>query len=155
MNTVFFYLLVVVTDYLKNCFEEYKVVTDPSGRYMTNYKRWHLIGLELAVSVASVGLRGEATGFATSFRADVAAMAKRDLDVGETLDGEGGYTVSGALRPTSISVENKYLPLGLAYNVILKNAVQEGQSVTWDDVDIDTTTAAYKLRHEIESEVVS
>jgi predicted homoserine dehydrogenase-like protein len=26
------------TDHLKNCFEEYKVVTDPSGRYMTNYK---------------------------------------------------------------------------------------------------------------------
>ena len=27
------------TEYLKNCFEEYKVVTDPSGRYMVNYKR--------------------------------------------------------------------------------------------------------------------
>ena len=42
------------TDYLRNCFEEYKVVTDPSGKYMTLYKRWHLIGLELAISVASV-----------------------------------------------------------------------------------------------------
>jgi predicted homoserine dehydrogenase-like protein len=74
--------------------------------------------------------------------------------VGETLDGEGGYTVSGGLRPASISVANRYLPLGLAHNVILKNAVQEGKSVTWDDVDIDTTTAAYKLRQEIESKAV-
>ena len=142
------------TDYLKNCFEEYKVVTDPSGKYMTNYKRWHLIGLELAVSVACVGLRGEATGFATSFRADVSAIAKRDLGVGETLDGEGGYTVSGGLRPASISVEHGYLPLGMAHNVTLKNAVPEGQAVRWQDVDIDTTTAAYKLRREIEAKVV-
>ena len=143
------------TDYHKNCFEEYKVVTDPSGKYMVNHKRWHLIGLELAISVASVGLRGEATGFATSFRADVAAIAKRDLVAGETLDGEGGYTVSGGLRPASISVKNRYLPLGLAHNVVLKNAVAQGQSVTWNDVDIDTTTTAYKLRQEIESKIVS
>ncbi len=143
------------TEYHKNCFEEYKVVTDPSGRYMVNHKRWHLIGLELAVSVASVGLRGEATGFATSFRADVAAIAKRDLAVGETLDGEGGYTVSGGLRPASISVKNSYLPLGLAHNVVLKNVVSEGKPVTWNDVDYDTTTPAYKLRQEIESKIVS
>ncbi|MGF1767297.1 SAF domain-containing protein [Enterovibrio makurazakiensis] len=142
------------TDYHKNCFEEYKVVTDPSGRYMVNHKRWHLIGLELAISVASVGLRREATGFATSFRADVVAIAKRNLTAGETLDGEGGYTVSGGLRPASISVENRYLPLGLAHNVILKNTVQEGQPVKWDDVDIDMTTAAYKLRKEIELKYV-
>ena len=87
------------TEYLKNCFEEYKVVTDPSGKYMTLYKRWHMIGLELAVSVASVALRAEATGAAICFNADCAAIAKRDLAVGEMLDGEGGYTVSGGLRP--------------------------------------------------------
>jgi predicted homoserine dehydrogenase-like protein len=45
------------TDYIKNCFEEYKAHTDPSGRYFTLYKRWHLIGLEVGVSVASVALR--------------------------------------------------------------------------------------------------
>ena len=36
------------TDYIKHCFEEYKVVTDNTGRYMSLYKKWHLIGLELA-----------------------------------------------------------------------------------------------------------
>ena len=47
------------TDYIKNCFEEYNAHTDPSGRYFTLYKRWHLIGLEVGVSVASVALRNE------------------------------------------------------------------------------------------------
>lgn len=141
------------TEYLRNCFEEYKVVTDRSGRYMSLYKRWHLIGLELAVSVASVGLRKEATGAATSFRADVAAIAKRDLSVGEVLDGEGGYMVSGGLRPAAISVAEGYLPLGLSHNVRLKNPVPDGQPVTWEDVVVDEGTDAYKLRREIEASI--
>jgi hypothetical protein len=35
------------TEYIRNCFEEYNAHTDPSGRYFTLYKRWHLIGLEV------------------------------------------------------------------------------------------------------------
>ncbi|RMF32857.1 MAG: flagellar biosynthesis protein FlgA, partial [Alphaproteobacteria bacterium] len=71
------------TEYLRNCFREYLIGTDDSGRYSSLYKRWHLIGLELPVSVAAVGLRGEPTGVARSLRADVAAIAKRDLAAGE------------------------------------------------------------------------
>ncbi|MCX8508305.1 MAG: Gfo/Idh/MocA family oxidoreductase, partial [Rhodobacteraceae bacterium] len=64
------------TEYARNCFTEYKVMTDTTGRYSVNYKRWHLIGLELGVSVAAVSLRHEPTGVAREFRADVAAIAK-------------------------------------------------------------------------------
>lgn len=139
------------TEYLKNCFEEYKVVTDPSGRYMVNYKRWHLIGLELPISVASVGIRREPTGVATEFRGDVVAISKRALKAGEVLDGEGGYTVSGGLRPASLSVAKGYLPLGLAHNVTLRKDVAENAPVTWDDVEIDTTSDAYRLRKQVEA----
>jgi predicted homoserine dehydrogenase-like protein len=142
------------TEYLRNCFEEYNVVTDPSGRYMVNYKRWHLIGLELPYSVASVGIRGEATGCAREFRADVAAIAKRDLTAGEMLDGEGGFTVSGGLRPATLSVENGYVPLGLAHQVKLIRPVAEGQAVVWDDITFDNGTDAYRLRKEIEADAV-
>jgi len=83
------------TDYIRRCFHEYGVKTDPSGRYACMYKRWHLIGLEVGISVASVGLRGEATGCATGWRADAVAISKKDLKQGELLDGEGGYTVVG------------------------------------------------------------
>ncbi|MGH6959962.1 MAG: NAD(P)H-dependent oxidoreductase, partial [Dongiaceae bacterium] len=50
------------SDYVARCFGEYGLVTDPSGRYAAMYKPFHLIGLELGISVASVALRGEATG---------------------------------------------------------------------------------------------
>ena len=138
------------TDYLKNCFEEYNVTTDPSGRYMALTRKWHLIGLELAVSVAAVALRGEATGVARAFTGDVVAIAKRDLKAGETLDGEGGYTVAGGLRPAAVSVREGWLPLGLAHGVRLKNDVKEGQPVGRADVDLDPGLAAVKLRRQME-----
>ena len=134
------------TEYERNCFQEYKVLTDTSGRYTSLYKRWHLIGLELPISVASVGLRREPTGVATTFNGDVVATAKRDLAAGEILDGEGGYTVTGGLRPGKASLAAGYLPLGLAHNVKLKNDIADGVPIKFSDVDVDQTTTAYKLR---------
>jgi len=139
------------TDYVKNCFEEYNAHTDPSGRYFTLYKRWHLIGLEVGMSVASVALRGEPTGVATCWNADVVATAKRDLAPGELLDGEGGYTVWGKLLPADVSVRMGGLPLGLAHDVKVVRPVRKGQSLSWSDVAMDASTHAYKIRREMEA----
>ena len=139
------------TEYIRNCFKEYMVRTDPSGRYACLYKRWHLIGLELGISVASVGLRGEPTGAATCFNADVVATAKRDLKPGEILDGEGGYTVWGKLFQAQKSLAYGGLPLGLAHQVKLTRAVKKGQSLSWADVAMDENLPAYKVRREMEA----
>ena len=138
------------TEYIKNCFEEYNAHTDPSGRYFTLYKRWHLIGLEVGMSVASVALRKEATGVAHGWNADVVATAKSDLKAGTILDGEGGYTVWGKLLPANRSVAMGGLPLGLAHDIKVIRPVKQGQSLCWDDVAVDTTTHAYKIRRELE-----
>ena len=140
------------TEYIRNCFEEYNAHTDPSGRYFTLYKRWHLIGLEVGMSVASVALRGEATGVATGWNADVVATAKRDLAPGEILDGEGGYTVWGKLLPAETSMRLGGVPLGLAHDVKVVRPVKKGQSVTWADVAMDTHTHAYRIRRELEAQ---
>ncbi len=139
------------TDYIKHCFEEYNARTDDSGRYFTLYKRWHLIGLEVGMSVASVALRGEPTGVARGWHADVVATAKRDLQAGEVLDGEGGYTVWGKLQPAAKSVALGGLPLGLAHDIKLVRPVAKGQCLTWDDVAIDTSTHAYRIRKQMET----
>ncbi|MBM3397512.1 MAG: flagellar biosynthesis protein FlgA [Betaproteobacteria bacterium] len=139
------------TDYIKNCFEEYNAHTDPSGRYFTLYKRWHLIGLEVGVSVASVALRNEPTGVAVGWNADVVATAKRDLKPGDMLDGEGGYTVWGKLLPAAKSKRMGGVPLGLAHGVKVVRPVAKGQSLCWDDVAMDTSTHAYRIRREMEA----
>jgi predicted homoserine dehydrogenase-like protein len=138
------------SDYVERCFREYGLKTDPSGEFSALYKPYHLIGLELGISVASIGLRGEPTGTPIAFNADVVATAKRNLAAGEMLDGEGGFTVYGKLMPVEESLRLGGLPLGLAHNVKLKRAVAAGESVRWDDVGIDETQLAVRMRREME-----
>jgi len=138
------------SDYVERCFREYGLVTDPSGKYSALYKPYHLIGLELGISVASIGLRGEPTGAPMEFSADVVATAKRDLAAGEVLDGEGGFTVYGKLLPAAESLRLGGLPLGLAHKVRLTRAVGAGQAVRWDDVEIDAAQPAVRFRREME-----
>ncbi|HTP83623.1 MAG TPA: Gfo/Idh/MocA family oxidoreductase [Alphaproteobacteria bacterium] len=139
------------TEYVRRCFNEYGLVTDPSGRYAAMYKRWHLIGLELGISVAAVGLRGEATGCPDGFRADAVAAAKRDLKPGEMLDGEGGYTVVGRLMPAKDSLAVGGLPIGLAHKVKVVKPVKAGAAVRWEDVEVDSTLEAVRVRREMEA----
>ena len=135
---------------MARCFREYGLVTDDSGRYTAMYKPYHLIGLELAISVASVGLRREPTGVAAGWSADVVATAKRDLREGDVLDGEGGYTVWGRLAPATDALALGALPLGLARGVALRRAIPAGSPVTWSDVVCDEADAVIAFRREME-----
>jgi predicted homoserine dehydrogenase-like protein len=138
-------------EYVRHCIEEYRFYPDSSFKYSAMYRPAHLIGLELGISVASIGLRGEPTGSPTGFRSDVVATAKRDLKPGEVLDGEGGYCVWGKQMPATESLRIGGLPLGLAQNVKLKTAKRAGEPVCWSDVEIDHDNAAVRIRREMEA----
>lgn len=140
------------TDYAVQCFAEYGVKTDPSGRFGELYRPYHMIGLELGVSIAAAVLRNEATGAPTGFRGDVVTTAKKDLKAGETLDGEGGYTVFGKLAPAATSLAVNALPLGLAHGAKLIRDVPKDRTVSWDDVELDETQFAVQIRRQLEAE---
>src|ERR1700758_2861395 len=133
-------------DYAADCFRQYGLKTDASGRYAAMYKPYHLIGLELNISVLSAALRKEPTGQPLTFRGDVAAVAKKDLHAGEMLDGEGGYTIWGKLLPAAASLNVGALPIGLAHRLKLKNDVPHGAVVRWSDVEFDTQNETIKTR---------
>jgi len=137
--------------YVERCFSQYGLVTDASGRYTATYKPFHLIGLELSISVASVGLRGEPTGRPDGWRADAVATAKRHLRAGEVLDGEGGHLVYGRLTPAAASLAAGALPIGLAHGVKLRREVKDGAAVRWQDVEIDLEAEAVRFRREMEA----
>jgi predicted homoserine dehydrogenase-like protein len=143
-------------DYAAACFKQYGLKTDDSGRYAAMYKPYHLIGLELGISVLSAALRGEPTGQPREFRGDVVAIAKRDLKAGEMLDGEGGYTVWGRAMPAQTSLALNALPIGLAHRLRLVRHVPQGEVVRWSDVDVsraDAPTAdAIKARRAMEAQ---
>ncbi len=139
------------SEYVERCFAEYGLMTDDTGRYSAMYKPFHLIGLELGISVASAALRGEATGAATGWRGDVVATAKRDLTAGEMLDGEGGFTVWGKLMRAEDSLALGGLPIGLAHGMRLKTSIAEGQPLRWRDVEYDESDTTVAFRREMET----
>ena len=136
------------TDYAAACFKQYGLRTDASGRFAGTYKPYHLIGMELGISIYSAALRGEATGFPSAFRGDAVAVAKRDLAPGDRLDGEGGFTVWGKLIPARRSIDEDALPIGLAKDVEVVNAISSGQIVRMSDVVLNQPEEVLELRHE-------
>ena len=146
------------SDYVERCFSDYGLITDGSGKYTALWRPYHLIGLELGISVAYAALLKQASGVATGFRADVVATAKRNIKSGEILDGEGGYTVWGRLMVGIDSLSLGAVPIGLANGLKLKKSLREGNIVTWSDVEIDDKTTgsmAYITRREMETALKS
>jgi predicted homoserine dehydrogenase-like protein len=139
------------SDYARRCFREYHLLPDQSGTYAALYRPIHMIGLELGISIASVALRGEPTGAPIIFQSDVVATAKRGLKAGEILDGEGGFCVWGKQTPAVTSLEEGYLPLGLASEVRLLNDIAVGERLRWRDVALDPNDPAVRLRRAMEA----
>jgi predicted homoserine dehydrogenase-like protein len=137
-------------DYVKQCFAEYGLHTDASGTYTALYRPYHLIGLELATSILRVGLRREPTGRPIGFYGDAVAVAKRDLAIGDRLDGEGGYTVYGRLMPAGDSLRLGALPIGLAHQIEMDRPVAAGQVLTWSDVRYEVNNPTVRMRRVLE-----
>ena len=114
------------------------------------YKPFHLIGLELNISILSAALLNQPTGSTQAFNADVVATAKRDLSAGESLDGEGGFTVYGTLLPAQTSLAERGLPIGLAHGVALKRPIAAGQRISWEDLVEIPKTEAVEVRQMME-----
>lgn len=140
------------SSYTRECFREYHMLPDDTGRYAALYRPIHFSGLELGISAAWAALLGQPTGAPTCFSSDVVATAKRALRKGEVLDGEGGFCVWGRQAPADVSLREGYLPLGLAHDVHLVRDVPEGAVVRWADVAVDADDAVVRIRREMEAE---
>jgi len=96
--------------------------------------------------ISAAALRSEPTGQPQGWRGDVVAVAKRALRSGETLDGEGGYTVWGKLVPAERSLAEGALPIGLAHRVPLMRDIAAGKIVRWTDIAIPDSEATEARR---------
>jgi predicted homoserine dehydrogenase-like protein len=148
-------VLKAANDYAAACFKQYGLPTDATGRYAAMYKPYHLIGLELSISVLNAALRREPTGSCRAWRGDAVAVAKRALKAGETLDGEGGYTVYAKLIPAAKSLERGALPIGLAHHVKLTRDVAAGEIMAAADVTLDDNQEVVRIRREMERQALT
>jgi predicted homoserine dehydrogenase-like protein len=141
-------------EYSRACFKQYGLLTDPSGWYGSMWRPFHMIGLETSISVLSAVLRGEPTGTPKEFRGDAVATAKKELQAGEMLDGEGGFAVWANAIPASKSLAIGALPIGLAHNVKLRHPVAKDTIVRFDDVEFERDLDVVNLRRDMENAAI-
>ncbi len=142
-------VFVVITsqsEYLRGCMKDYGMAMDPSGRYAVMYRPYHLIGMETPVSIAKAALYGEATGAPEARVCEVVATAKRDLAVGEILDGEGGYTVHGSIVEARQADAEELVPIGLSHGAKVIRPVTRGQMLSTTDTQLPDGGFAAHLR---------
>jgi predicted homoserine dehydrogenase-like protein len=144
----------VSTDYARSVMVDFRnekrVHVDDTGKYAIMHRPTHVLGLELGKSIASVALLRMPTGCPEAFVADMVSVAKKDLSPGEWLDGIGAFAVYGQLLTAEESRKNRYLPTGLTEKTKVIRPVKKDTIITYDDVEIDETLLAYKIRKAIE-----
>lgn len=140
--------VVITSDspYLLGCLKDYGVAMDSTGRYGLMYRPYHLVGMEAPISIARAALYGEPTGAPESMVGEVAATAKRALEPGDVLDGEGGSLVYGALVEAEHARERDLLPIGLSDGARVTGPVAPDAMLTMADVDLPPDTFVAHLR---------
>jgi len=132
--------------YTRQCFADYGMPVDRTGKYAAFYRPYHLVGMELPLSIARAALDHEATGTPLSMpQAAVVCAAKRDLRTGDVLDGEGGATVYGLIEDTRAAAQQQLLPIGLSHGARIVRPVPEDGLVQIEDVSLETSGQLYQL----------
>ena len=75
-----------------------------------------------------------------------ASYAKKDLKVGEKLDGEGGFCARGKFITSQKSKDEKILPLGLTDGAIVKKDINKDQVIKLNDVDLNLPKEVIEAR---------
>lgn len=141
-----FVVITSASDYLRACMKDYGMAMDPSGRYAVMYRPYHLIGMETPLSIARAALLYVPTGAPQSRVCEVVATAKKDLAVGDVLDGEGGYTVHGSIVKAAQADDDALVPIGLCHGAAVRRPVSQGQMLAAADVHMPESSFAGKLR---------
>jgi predicted homoserine dehydrogenase-like protein len=105
------------------------------GPFYAFYTPFHLPHLQIASTIGRAHVLRDATVAPIGGPVcEVVAVAKRDLEPGERLDGVGGFCTYGLIDNRSTARNVAALPIGLSEGCILKQGVAKDSVVTFDDV---------------------
>ncbi len=106
------------------------------GPFYTLVRPFHLCSLEVGKTVRRVlSGGGVLLNNSTEPTLGVAAIAKRAMKPGELIErGIGGFQFRG--EAIKLAQHPDYVPIGLLRKTALKRAVEPGQIITFDDIDI-------------------
>ena len=104
--------------------------------YAMIYRPQHFVGHEMPLGLARMAVLGDDVGAPICRAAEVVAAAKRSLRAGETLDGEGGYTVYGLAERHDAARAENLVPMALTHGAVATADIAEDEMVTFDNVEV-------------------
>lgn len=139
--------LIFTTD-LEDIHDQLRYLNMGEGPNYVLYRPYHLTSLETPNSIFEACLNHKPTIAPTKgLVADTIAIAKKDLKAGERLDGIGGFTVYGSIEKYKVAKEENLVPIGLIdEKAKALKAIKKGQAITYDMIELNTSTEIYRLR---------
>lgn len=113
------------------------------------YTPYHLPHIQLPLTVARAVLFQDATVAPLGAPVcEVVAVAKRDLQAGEILDGIGGFTCYGMIDNAGVCRDEDLLPMGLSDGCRLLHEVPKDRALRRADIALPAGRLADRLRAE-------
>jgi predicted homoserine dehydrogenase-like protein len=126
------------------------------GPFYVFHTPFHLPHVQIASSIGRAALYGDATvAPAAGPVCAVVAVAKRDLKLGETLDGVGGFCTFGLIDNAPSARRSNALPIGLSEGCVLLRDVHKDVVISFDDVKLPNRCLAIDLWREQEARWLS
>lgn len=116
------------------------------GPYYTLYRPFHLCSIETPQAVAEAVIYGESVLKPMALVAELVSVAKRDLKVGQKVDGIGGYDFFSRIYTVEEARALHGVPMGLTPGGRVLKDIGRGELITTDNFAPDTTQLVYKLR---------
>lgn len=116
------------------------------GPYFTLYRPFHLASVEAPITVYRAILDNESSLYAPHLNAEVVCMTKKDIAVGDVIDGIGGYTVRGYADNALDAKRDNLVPIGLVAGAKIIKAIGVGELLTYDHVELKADSLIVALR---------
>jgi len=118
-----------------------------NGPYYTLFRPYHLCSIEVPLTCAMLVLRRRSNMKPRrTLVSEVFAVAKQDLQPGETLDGIGGCSFYGLIDTFEAARAENLLPIGLAKGATVRRPVGMDTPIRCDDVELAEPSTVLTLR---------
>jgi predicted homoserine dehydrogenase-like protein len=116
------------------------------GPFYVFYTPYHLPHVQIASTIGRAVIYRDATVAPKAGPVcEVVAVAKRDLQAGEHLDGVGGFCAYGLIENTGTAREMAALPIGLSEGCLLIRDIRKDDTISFADVSLPAHRLADKL----------
>jgi len=107
------------------------------GPFYVFYTPFHLPHIQIVSTIGRLAVHRDPTVAPIAGPVcEVVSVAKRDLKVGERLDGVGGFCTYGLIDNVAEARSGDALPIGLSEGASLKRDVSKDSALTFDDVEL-------------------